>query len=138
MDKINDKYRELEGTIDQFKREKQLMGSNKDKLLKDIKKKEDQIKQKEREIDNLNSLIKDGTNAQTLLQNQIRELTSQKLKLDANGKRLGDDLTELKNKLQEQTVKTSDVERERNNLDDKIREIGYRLEVLEQEKKKNW
>jgi len=39
MDKINDKYRELEGTIDQFKREKQLMGSNKDKLLKDIKKK---------------------------------------------------------------------------------------------------
>jgi len=39
MDKINDKYRELEGTIDQYKREKQLMVGNKDKLLKDIKKK---------------------------------------------------------------------------------------------------
>jgi len=87
-DGFKDKNRDLEAIIENYKREKQLAFANKEKLSKALRSKEDLIRTKEKDIDSLTTQIKEGGNSLGLLQNQIREQTTQKLKLEAQGKKI--------------------------------------------------
>jgi len=79
-DGFKDKNRDLEAIIENYKREKQLAFANKEKLSKALRSKEDLIRTKEKDIDSLTTQIKEGGNSLGLLQNQIREQTTQKIK----------------------------------------------------------
>jgi len=134
MNNIQGKHRDWESTLENLKREKQMNQVTKEKLLKALRNKEEELKLKEKEIDALNTQLKEGNNAQTMLQNQIRDMTTAKLKFEAQGKRLNEELVETKQRLAESAQKAAETEREKNNLDDRIKETNYRLEVIETEK----
>lgn len=71
------------------------------------------LEQKKKEIEALNSQLKEGSNAQQMLQNQIRDTTQAKLKFESQSKRLNEELVQQKQKLQETSQKSQDADREK-------------------------
>jgi len=78
------------------------------------------------------------------LNEQIKQLTTQKIQLEAKEKRLSDEVGDLKKKYDEENERTSELERSRNGLDDTLKDLNYRLNQMQKkdrtgvEQKKNF
>jgi len=87
---------ELGEKIDDTKIEKQNVLSNKDNAKIEVKKANERLKEKQEEMQSIQENIGDSESAQRRLNEQIKQLTTQKIQLEAKEKRLVGEVDDLK------------------------------------------
>jgi len=134
MQVLQNKQTELETSLDSVTRDKRQIEAERTNLSDELNKINNETQERQQAIDDLHKNLGDSNSGTKELTDKIKDLTGQKVKLEAKAKTLDDDFKEKKQAFDSEVQKGIDLERVKSGLEDGIKDLNYKLQTMAKDK----